>query len=362
MLNLEDNNTYFFFNKDRLLYNFNKYKKNGIIYYPLKTNSNEIVIKAINDIFDMKENGFLISSICNFEILQQVNISASKICFMNVLAENETIKYLYDKGVRFFTFDNLKALKSFSQYADLSCTKILVRLSTMQVFKDKYTHLGANKEEAFEMFKFLKGKCKNYGISFYLQNNLKNCKNDLEFMFDFIYNNFSNLGIKFASIGGIESNITNKKELIDNFKRKLKIKEVILEIGKCLIEDAINMETRIIREKIIDKQKTVIIKHGLYSGFFDILLYNKNFDIYLKSKNDGDIKIEYKKTFRNNFEFIMCGGSSDSGDILGKMYINEKYKDELVEGAKFIIKNVGAYFEEFFMPYSNDLKKEYIEV
>ena len=105
-----------------------------------------------------------------------------------------------------------------------------------------------------------------------------------------------------------------------------------------------------------------VIKNGIYSGFFDILLYNKKFDIYLKSKNDGEIKLEYEKSSLNDYEFIMCGGSSDSGDILGKMYINSMYKDELVEGAKFIIKNVGAYFEEFFMPYSNDLKKVYIEV
>ena len=58
----------------------------------------------------------------------------------------------------------------------------------------------------------------------------------------------------------------------------------------------------------------------------------------------------------------MCGGSSDSGDKIGLMYINSKYKDELTTGAKIRIKDVGAYFEEFFMPYSNDLKKVFIEV
>ena len=58
----------------------------------------------------------------------------------------------------------------------------------------------------------------------------------------------------------------------------------------------------------------------------------------------------------------MCGGSSDSGDKIGLMYINSKYKNQLKVGAKFRIKNVGAYFEEFFMPYSNDLNKIFIEV
>lgn len=362
MVNLEENNTYFYFNRNKLINNFNIYNEYGKIYYPLKTNSNEMVIENLKNIFDMKNNGFLISSISNFETLQQINIDVLKICFINVLAEYNTIKYLYDNGVRFFTFDNLDTLERFSQYADLTNTKIVVRLSTMQVFKNKYTHLGANIEESLEMLKFLKEKCNNYGISFYLQNSLKNYDNALELMLKYLVDNFSNLGLNFVNIGGIESSIINKKELIETFKRNLDIKEIILEIGKCLIEDTINMETRIINEKLIDNQKSVIIKNGIYSGFFDILLYNKKFDIYLKSKNDGEIKLEYEKSLLNDYEFIMCGGSSDSGDILGKMYINSKYKDELVQGAKFIIKNVGAYFEEFFMPYSSDLKKVYIEV
>ena len=87
-------------------------------------------------------------------------------------------------------------------------------------------------------------------------------------------------------------------------------------------------------------------------------------DVYypLKTNSNGDIKIEYAKSKVNDFEFSMCGGSSDSGDKIGLMYIDSKYKDELKIGAKFIVKGVGAYFEEFFMPYSNDLKKVFIEV
>lgn len=36
-------------------------------------------------------------------------------CFINVLAEYETVKYLYNSGVRFFTFDNLDAIINFSK-------------------------------------------------------------------------------------------------------------------------------------------------------------------------------------------------------------------------------------------------------
>lgn len=314
MTKIKENNIYFYFNKNKLIENLNKYSRIGKVYYPLKTNSNKNLLKELKKSIDRNDNGFLISSITDFETLKKLGINPLQICFINVLAESDTVKFLYESGVRFFTFDNINSLIEFSKYANLSETKIAIRISTMQVFTNKFTHLGADISELIKMLDFLKGKCNNYGISFYIQNNLKT-------------------------------------EEID---------ELILEIGRYLVEDTIELKTRVIREKIINNNKIIIIKNGIYSGFFDILLYNKKFSIYFLSKSDGEVKVEYERTGESNYEFIMCGGSSDSGDKLGKMYINSKYKDELIRGAEFCIKDVGAYFEEFFMPYSNDLNKVYI--
>lgn len=363
MTNLEENNIYFYFHKDKIKENFNNFSMLGDIYYPLKTNSNEIIIKNLNSLIKESENGgFLISSVAHFEVLNKKKIEPLSMCFINVLAENETLKYLYEKGVRFFIFDNLDSIIKFSKYADLSKTKIAVRLSTMQVFDNKFTHLGANLGECLKIFQFLKNnKCNNYGISFYIQNNLKSENDVLEKILRYIQENYNNLGISFISIGGLKQSKEISKEILENFKRKLKLNQVILEVGRYLVEDAIDLETRIIREKTINNTKTVIIKNGIYSGFFDILLYHKRFEMYLINKDKEKIKLEHEKTEKSDYEFILCGGSSDSGDILGKMYIDSKYKDELTLGAKFLIKNVGAYFEEFFMQYSDDLNKVYIE-
>ena len=360
MTKLEENNNYFYFYKNRLIENLNKYSKIGKIYYPLKTNSNESLLKELQKLVDRNDNGFLISSITDFETLQKLGVDPLKICFINVLAESDMVKFLYESGVRFFTFDNINSLIEFSKYANLSETKIAIRISTMQVFTNKFTHLGADINESIKMLEFLKGKCNNYGISFYIQNNLKTDENVLEKILQYIQEKFINNGIRFINIGGIPQIGNINKKIIVNFKEKLKINELILEIGRYLVEDTIELKTRIIREKTINNNKVIIIKNGIYSGFFDILLYNKKFSIYFLSENDGEIKVEYERTEKNDYEFIMCGGSSDSGDKLGKMYINSKYKDELIRGAEFCIKDVGAYFEEFFMPYSNDLNKVYI--
>ena len=362
MITLEENNIKFYFNKNRLIDNYNNFSELGNIYYPLKTNSNEMIIKELKPMLNKENYGFLISSICHFEILQKANVNPLNICLMNVLSEDSTIKYLYDNGVRFFTFDNLNSLVSFSRYAELDKVKIAIRLSTLQVFNNKFTHLGGDIEECKAMIEFLKYKCNNYGISFYMQNNLKTEDNVLQRILNYIQENYKNSGINFVSIGGLDKRKEINKEILNNLKGKLKINQIILEIGRYLVEDTIEMETRIIREKTIGNIKTIIIKNGIYSGFFDVLLYDKKFSIYLITKDNEEIKVEYEKSEINDYEFYLCGGSSDSGDKIGLMYINSKYKNELIAGAKICVKNVGAYFEEFFMPYSNDLKKVFIEV
>lgn len=57
MVNLEENNIYFYFNKDKLTQNFNDFSEMGNIYYPLKTNSNEVIIKTLQPLIEEKENG-----------------------------------------------------------------------------------------------------------------------------------------------------------------------------------------------------------------------------------------------------------------------------------------------------------------
>lgn len=350
-MNLEENNVYFRFNKNQLIDNFNEYNKLGTLYYPVKTNSNEAILEELIGL----NSGFLVTTLKNFEKLQKLKANMDKVCIINVLAEKETVKYYYDNGVRFFTFDNMKSLLDFSEYADLSKVKIAIRLSTMDIFKDEFTHLGADSREALEMIEFLKDKCSDYGIAFYIQKNLKSKENVLESTINHILNNYKNLGLKFINIGGVALKSKDYIDILEDFKLQLDLEEIILEVGRDLVSNTMDLETRIIRSKNVSNQKIVIIKNGIYSGFFQSILYGKNFEMYLVNKENKQIKFEHEKTENNEIEIFLCGGSSESGDKLGKVYIDSKYEDELLEGGIIVIKNVGAYFEEFFMGYASDL-------
>ena len=101
---------------------------------------------------------------------------------------------------------------------------------------------------------------------------------------------------------------------------------------------------------------TFIIRNGIYGGLVDCLLYKKRFELYLKINNEL-VELKYEP-FQGSKEFFICGASCDSGDRIGKFYIDSNIYDKLQVGSKIIVNNALAYVEEFFMPLGGDLRKE----
>lgn len=344
----------FYLDKKKLQSNYQKFAKIGKIYYPLKTNSNEFVLKEIIKLYGKSDNGFLLTHISHFYKLKKLGVNPKKMCMVNVIAEDEELKFLYDAGVRYFTFDSITSLKNFIEYADLKNTRIAIRLNIIEVF-NVFSHLGASTTECKSMLQLLKqNNALDYGISFYLQKETLPKRNVLNTMLDFIVKEFENYSMTFLNLGGalrpeeIETNIINK------IKRKLYLKYIILEPGRYFIGNSGYMETTIIKKKM---DNVFIIQNGIYSGLLDAVLYNKKFELFVKI-DENIIRLE-SKPIENYKEIIICGASSDSGDRIGKFYIEERYYNELDVGLNIIVNNALAYVEEFFMPLGGDLKTKY---
>lgn len=344
----------FYLDKRKLNSNYNKFSKIGKIYYPLKTNSNEIILRELIKLYEFSDNGFLITHISHYNKLRSLGVSPEKMCMVNVITSDEDIKFFYDNGVRYFTFDSISLLKKFIEYADLNTTRIAIRLNIIEVF-NTFSHLGANTNECKQMLKLLKtNKVNNYGISFYLQKETLPDKNRLNKMLDYIVEKFENCDMTFLNVGG-----AIKPEEIDNYslneiKQKMNLQYIIIEPGRYLVGNSGYMETTIIKKKT---DNVLIIQNGIYSGLLDTLLYNKKFKLSVKI-NQNVVKLE-SNPFENSKEIIICGASSDSGDRIGKFYIDEKYYNELNIGTSIIVKDALAYVEEFFMPLGGDLKIQY---
>ena len=291
----------------------------------------------------------------HFEKLCSLGVDPSKVILINTIIRDEAIKKLYQNNVRFFTFDNLSALINFSQYADLNTCKLLFRLSVNEVFH-LHAHIGATSNEIKKMIQFIKIYNEDFGISFYLPKEINNKNNSLKKMLKFIIKNFSKENISYLNISGIKKASSIDEELIKNIKKSLHLKNVFLEPGEYMLHDAIDLKTSIVRFKN-GKRKLLIIKNGIFSGMLDRVLYNKKFDISLVV--DGKTiqlspRIKLGKT-----KVYVYGGSGDSADYLGKYYIEKENSNCFSKNQEIIIKNAGAYFEEFYIPHGDDLQIKY---
>ena len=82
--------------------------------------------------------------------------------------------------------------------------------------------------------------------------------------------------------------------------------------------------------------------------------------IFYYIKDNQKIYLRNHKIDENDCEILLYGGASDSADKLGTVYINKDFINDIFKKQSIYIENIGAYFEEFFMPYSKDLNKKYI--
>lgn len=303
----------FYIDEKKLNDNLNQLASIGTIWYPLKTNSNLKLLSLLKN-----KTNFAISTIKHLHKIKQLKIPCNCVCVINTLNQ-KLYKKAYYYGIRNFTFDDLDQLKMFSQYANLKECNIVVRLNLGLVSKENY-HLGCNKKESIQIINFLhKNNTKEISFSFYTKD-IKLCDK----MIKYIKKNYNNESISISGLRNYSKDIQTKLK---------EFKDINIEPGFILVNNVVSAKIKIIREK----ENNIILKNGIYNGFFDIF-FHKKYKLYL-----GNYKLYYKK-HKNTNPIYLYGGSGDSIDKLGKFYIkNYNHNNKYIT-----IYNIGAYFEELF--------------
>lgn len=357
------------FNVDNLQENFNGFAQFGQVFYPLKSGSEEILLKELLPLLNNGNHGFSVKIMAHYEKLKKLGVPVSRINLIDVQAEDSFIKFLYNEGVRNFTFDNMESLKTFTNIADVKDCKIHVRLNINEVFKNalpngEVIHLGGSTFETQKMCEVLKNLgCTDYGISFYLQKELKSTSTALEDMLDYIAENYKNAGMNFINIGGSKTpqELAEIQPKLTEVQKRLGVSYILLEPGRYLAGNTMDMVSRIFRTKEIQGKQVVILKNGIYSGLLDENLYGKKFDYRLEDEQGNQIQIERQKTKEATHEFMLCGQSSDSGDRMGLCYIQESSAHLLTANTNVVIKDIGTYCMEFQMPLGGDIQFEIVK-
>ena len=336
----------FIYDRKKLNENYSFIKGYGNVYYTLKANSSKQVLKFIKENIS-EGDGFCISSKADFYTLENLQTEVNKICCINVLLDFEDLIYLYKKGVRKFVFDDYQLLQRFSQNVEIEDCEIIIRLNISEIFSRKISHLGTNTTEMVNMFSLIES-CKRAGISLYFQKNIKLAKNYVKKGCKFIRNMIAKYDfIKVINIGGINEDV--------DFKYLLELKNpdvcLNIETGTRILKDVMELHTHLLNTKEIGGKNIIVIKNGIFSGFFDVIYYKKKFSIAICIKKEIDLLKHRKRGYKKLFIY---GGSGDSGDFLGKYYIDKNIDVKKIK--EIIVKDIAGYFGVFFMKYGTDIE------
>lgn len=328
----------------------------GTVYYPIKANANRHLLSVLNDYMQGTPNGFFISNLGQFHTLKDLGVDVSKIGVLNILMDSHDIAYLYQEGVRLFTFDNLSEVEKFKTYANLSEVCATVRLSTMCIYNDIVTPYGCDLTECNQILTALQG-CKELGLSIYLNSEVKKEPNALARILDYIVKSVENEPYKldFISLGGLPRYKALCHTLFNEVKKSLNLNSFILEPGRHLVEKCIDMETSINRVKWVNHKPTLFLAMGIYSGALDHYLYERRFGFSVKLPNGSYYALSTEE-FSGSTPVTIYGCSADTKDHLGVYYIKPERLNDLLLAKSLTIKGMGSYSEVFTMSYGADVK------
>jgi diaminopimelate decarboxylase len=337
-------------NTNNIKSNYKFLNQYGNIFFTLKTNSFPFILDQISNI-ESENDGFCISSLNDLNKLLDKKISPTKCISINVMFPIESLIKLYNFGVRKFTFDNFEKLKEFSKQVDIKTCEILLRINVNNIFRSKISYLGCNMFEFKKMYE-LALTAKKIGVGLYLQKIVQSSPNYVSRALRFINKICKSYNyISFFNVGGIKND--NDYKFLSKFKNNNKNIQVNIESGNKMLSNACDFETYVDEIKTIKSDNIIILHNGVFTGFFDVIYYKKKFDLILIKENrfyvlDKNKKIGFKKV-------LLFGNSGDSNDFIGDYYAPKNIKIE--ENDKILVKNVGAYFGEFFFDYGTDFDK-----
>lgn len=305
---------------------FQEYFPDSPIYFALKSNSDVEILKSLNEI----NANFEIASIGELNRLLLIGVEPKKIIFSNPCKSLSDLEELYNKGIRYFVFENIEDLKRLTKFAPDS--KYVLRVNLYEHNRN-YINYGASLNYIKNTLTKDYDLCKKIsGLTFYGDHSLglSVCK---RIMADYIKN------IKFINLGGgflydqleEELNLGKKVGNFEYFVNKLKkFKEqykinFIFEPGMILVNNVCHGISKInYRNESNDGSLYYHIDLGPTTGLRNKI---KNFYVHPKTKGHKNIKKAFivDSTCAKN---IIC---------------EVKNKNVLSEGDILIFPNIGAY-------------------
>lgn len=351
-------------NLSRLAKNYGEFASFGEVFFPVKTNHNQIILNKLKKL----GSGFECDCVDHIKKIYSKK-NAHKIIFSNVAKPKNEILWALKHKIIFYTVDDIPSLRFIIQNAKkykLKHLKINLRLNIYDVFKKVFikkgvqdSRLGASVNKIKQMSRLIdkeKGILIEKGISFYVQAEVHDNKDMLIDMTKYISSHFSKEnGFDWVNIGGgssVDRLNYSKAKVLFNLK-KIDAQKIILEPGRYMVGDVVDLYLDALRIKNENEKEVVVsLSAGIYHGLLDVKLHNRKFDIYIKNVWSEESLSLYK----SGKMLVLRGPTADSSDIIG-IYNIPKVKIDT--NPVFIIKNAGAYVEALRSDFSGRVPIKY---
>lgn len=350
---------YFIYKKEVLTKNielFKKFFQNDIfVYYAVKSNNYQNLIKEL-----VKNNyGFDVASLEELEYILKLGGDVNKVSYSSPTKFESDIEKAVKLGVKMFAFDTESEIKKILKYHPNA--ELIGRISTPN--KDSVVNLSEKFGMTLDYFKYLvKQAAKNnypiVGFTFHVgsQNtSLSSWSKALKTTSQFIDIAKANkLNIKILNIGGgIPADYGNQKinidylidriiKLVNSFKNKYQLSKIIVEPGRSISANTMDLVTSILNIKAYKKPPIIETDVSIYMGLIEVL---ENFEFPITTLN-GYLSSDNHTEKR----YYIVGGYSCSGnDIINKKVL---LPSSLMIYNKLVILNAGAYtsvMENFHM-------------
>ncbi len=312
------------------------------VFYAMKSNSQLEVLKSLHD----EGCGFEIASTGELAKLLDIGVSPAKIIYSNPVKSSSSIELAFEKGIKKFSFDSLQEVHKLAKHAP-GC-EVFLRIAVSE-YGSRFSmseKFGVLPTEAVSLAKqAVEHGLKLVGVAFHVGSqaeNLAQWRTAIDEVRSVI-EELHELGIRldFLDIGGGYPELYNMTEVPSlgeiasealSAVRDLPYKlDLYVEPGRRLVANAATLTVSVIARLERKEENWLFLDAGAYSGVFEAMVFqgNMRFDIEPPPNRNGQ-----------NTLFVLTGPTCDSLDTIS---YSAELPDDIQEGDRLVIKNVGAY-------------------
>jgi ornithine decarboxylase len=307
------------------------------IYYAMKSNPSKHIMRIVRDLVD----GIDVASFGEVRVCEKMGISSDRLVHSHPIKKQSDLKICYERGVRWFVFDNKCEIPKLRESAPAANFLLRVAIRNDHCIVNLSSKFGAQKEDVVPLLREARKSGLNVrGIAFHVGSQ---CTDPLTYLSALeyvrgIFDAACSLGLSLDTLdigGGFP---VSYRESLPNLGEFCEVVSdaigsffpsgvaILAEPGRCISGDSITLVTRVIGSSKRDGVTWYYIDDGVYGAFSGKFFDNCDYRL-VPSRNGRPTRC------------VVAGPTCDSIDIVAR----DQQLPPLAIGDLILVPGMGAY-------------------